>query len=130
KEALQYLRSKRTSDGREGISAPSPGAPDPYLAGINSPEEFNELVKNERRIITCFEGLRFFDLSRWTTDLSELNQAVKGARITRSGDGTFTYDFNYQVEERRFSSAFLPIPYSEILKMDNLIQNEGWEGWQ
>jgi hypothetical protein len=129
KEALQHLRS-RTSGGVGGISAPPPAAPDVYLAGINSPEDFDMLVKNERRIITCFEGMRFFDLSRWTTGLAELNESVRGARITKNDDGTFTYDFNYQVEERRYNSAYLPIPYSEILKMDNLIQNEGWDGWQ
>lgn len=130
KDALQLLRSKHTADGSEGISAPPPAAPDAYLAGINAPEDFDRLVKNERRIITCFEGMRFFDLSRWSTDNSELNEPVRGVRITRSGDGDFSYDFNYQVEERRYNSAYLPIPYSEILKMDNLIQNKGWDGWQ
>src|SRR5690606_2282464 len=130
KDALQLLRSKHTADGSEGISAPPPAAPDAYLAGINAPEDFDRLVKNERRIITCFEGMRFFDLSRWSTDNSELNEPVRGVRITRSGDGEFSYDFNYQVEERRYNSAYLPIPYSEILKMDNLIQNKGWDGWQ
>ncbi len=90
---------------------------------------FDALVKNERRIETCFEGLRFFDLRRWTTDLTELNKAVHGAGITQNADLSFTYNLNYEVEGRSYSSAYLPIPYSEILRMSKLVQNEGWDGW-
>lgn len=129
KTALQYLRSRRTYDDADGISDPYPDVPDDYLAEINSVSEFDILVKNERRIETCFEGIRFFDLRRWTTDLSEINQPAKGVRITRDQDGSFTYNLNHVVEDRNYPSAYLPIPYSEILKMSNLIQNEGWDGW-
>lgn len=130
KEAIQYLRSMRTSEGANGMSPPPPNPPDAYLAGINTQDEFDALVKNERRLETCFEGMRFFDLSRWSTDLTGLNQPVTGALITKNDDGTFNYDLDNLVEERRYSSAYLPIPYSEILKMDNLVQNEGWDGWR
>ena len=51
------------------------------------------------------------------------------AEITKNEDGTFTYDLNREVEARSYSSAYLPIPYSEVLRMSNLIQNEGWDGW-
>ena len=127
--AIQHLRSRRTYDGANGISAAPPAAPDAYLLSLASKAELNELIKNERRIETCFEGLRFYDLRRWTTDLTELNQAVRGALITRNTDGTFTYNLDNVVENRRYTSAYLPIPYSEILKMDKLVQNEGWDGW-
>ena len=130
KEAIQYLRSRKTYDGTNGISSPPPATPDDYLNEINSKEDFDLLIKNERRIETCFEGMRFFDLSRWSTNLTELNKPVKGVLITKETDGTFTYDFDFMVEERNYRSAYLPIPYSEILKMDNLIQNEGWDSWK
>lgn len=132
KTAIQYLRSRKTTDGVNGLSPVVPGAADAYLteaanAGVST---FDALVKNERRIETCFEGFRFYDLRRWTTDLSELNKAVHGAGVTLNSDEvTFTYDLNYEVEARSFSSAYLPIPYSEVLKMSNLVQNEGWDGW-
>jgi len=130
KTAIQYLRARTTPDGAEGISSAVPGVADTYLeevAGLGK-EAFNELVKNERRLETCFEGMRFFDIRRWTTDLTALNEAVHGARIQKEGD-TFSYDLNHSVENRSFSSAYLPIPYSEILRMSNLVQNEGWQGW-
>ena len=129
KKAIQYLRSRKTN-GVNGLSPVPPAAPDLYLGSIGSKQEFDVFIKNERRIETCFEGLRFFDLSRWSTDLAELNNAVKGVRVTRNTNGSFTYDFDYVVEERRYNSAFLPIPYSEILRMSNLVQNEGWESWK
>lgn len=130
KQAIQYLRSRQTPEGQSPISDVPPNAPDAYLETIKTMDDFDMLVKNERRITTCFEGLRFFDLSRWTTDLSGLNEAVRGVRISRNEDGTYTYDYNFIVEGRNYSSAFLPIPYSEILKMSDLVQNEGWENWQ
>ncbi len=129
KTAIQYLRSRKTYDGQNGISAAPPAAPDDYLSSLTSKNDFDAFVKNERRIETCFEGIRFYDIRRWTTDLTELNKAVKGALITKNADDSFTYNLDNVVENRKYTSAYLPIPYSEILKMDKLVQNEGWEGW-
>ena len=129
--AIQYLRARKTPEGANGISPVVPDAPDDYLSEIAAAGKvpFDALVKNERRVETCFEGMRFFDLRRWSTDLTDLNKAVHGANITRNADLSFTYDLNYQVEARSYSSAYLPIPYSEILRMSKLVQNEGWDGW-
>jgi hypothetical protein len=129
--AIQYLRSRRTPDGANGISPAVPGNPDLYLQEVaaSGKQAFDVLVRNERRIETCFEGMRFYDLRRWTTDLTDLNKSVHGAYITRNADMSFTYDLNNEVEQRIFPSAYLPIPYDEILRAPLLIQNEGWEGW-
>lgn len=123
KEAIGYLRSRRTYDNANGITS------DPYLdevanAGV---EAFNSFVLNERRLETCFEGMRFFDLRRTTTTLAELNKAAHGVDIVKTG-ANFSYT-KVEVEPRNFKSAYLPIPYSEIMKMSNLEQNEGWDGW-
>jgi hypothetical protein len=131
KTAIQYIRARKTTDGANGISPVVPGASDAYLTEVAAAGKtaFDALVKNERRIETCFEGMRFYDLRRWTTDLTELNKSVHGASITRNADLSFTYDLNYQVEARSYSSAYIPIPYAEILRMSKLVQNEGWDGW-
>jgi hypothetical protein len=129
--AVQYLRARKTYDNANGISPAVGSDPDPYLIEVAAAGEaaFDVLVRNERRIETCFEGMRFFDLRRWTTNLTDLNKAVHGAYIVKNADGTFTYNLNYQVEQRNYSSAYLPIPYSEVLRMSKLVQNEGWNGW-
>ena len=68
KTAIQYLRSRKTPDGANGLSPVPPGASDAYLTevALAGKTAFDALVKNERRVETCFEGLRFFDLRRWT----------------------------------------------------------------
>jgi starch-binding outer membrane protein, SusD/RagB family len=130
--AIQYLRARKTPEGTNGLSPTVGNAPDAYLASVAAAGKaaFDELVKNERRIETCFEGMRFYDIRRWTTDLTSLNQAVHGAGITQNPDLSFTYDLTtFKVEDRKYTSAYLPIPYTEMLRMSNLVQNEGWDGW-
>jgi hypothetical protein len=126
KEAISFLRARKTYDNANGFLT------DPYLDEVaaQGKDAFDEFVKNERRLETCFEGIRFFDLRRWSTGTENLNKPVRMAFITRNVDNTFTYDFNREVESRIFRSAYLPIPYQEILRMDNLVQNEGWDSWK
>ncbi|MCE1199471.1 MAG: RagB/SusD family nutrient uptake outer membrane protein [Marinilabiliales bacterium] len=124
KAAMQYIRTRKTYDGA------SMYATDPYLSEVaGDPAKFDSFVRDERRIETCFEGMRFFDLRRWSTTLAELNKSVHMVDITNNA-GTFTYDFTKVAEDRKFSSAYLPIPYVEILRMSKLEQNEGWDGWK
>lgn len=126
KDAIKYLRTRKSYDGAAGF------ATDPYLDEVSAGGEstFDQFVKNERRIETCFEGFRFYDLRRWGTSIADLNKPVHGAKIIKNADGTFTYNLNVEVEPRQFSSPYLPIPYDEMLRMDKLVQNEGWEAWK
>jgi hypothetical protein len=130
--ALQYLRSRKSDFNyyTSTLAAP-PAAPDAYLAAVaaSGTVAFDALVRNERRIETCFEGNRFFDLRRWTTDLTEINKPVHGAAITKNADLSYTYNMTWEVEQRIFTSAYWPIPYQEMLRMNNMVQNEGWESW-
>jgi len=126
KEAISFLRSRKTYTGSNGFET------DPYLNEVAAAgkDKFNEFIKNERRLETCFEGMRFFDLRRWSTSLNDLNMPVHMARITRNNEEGFSYDFTQIVESRIFKSAFLPIPYQEILRIEGLVQNEGWDSWK
>ncbi len=126
KDAMEYLRKKDNTDGGKGFDK------DPYFSEVAGKGKvaFNEFIKNERRIETCFEGLRFFDLRRWTTNLADLNRPVRMANVTRNSDGSFQYDLDKVVEARSYTSPFLPIPYDEMLRMSNLVQNDGWEAWK
>ncbi|WP_336615966.1 RagB/SusD family nutrient uptake outer membrane protein [Bacteroides acidifaciens] len=93
---------------------------DAYLESIkNDQAKMAELIRNERRIELCFEGFRFWDLRRWKSNLTE---AAKGMNI--SG----TRYTPMEVDKRSFSEYMYygPIPYSEVLKYDELKQNQGW----
>lgn len=125
KEAISWLRSRKTYDGDDGIGE------DLYLEQISlmGEREFDAFLRNERRIETAFEGTWFFDLRRWSTTLSDLNKTLYRPTITRKEDGSFEYDYSTVIENRSFTSAYLPIPYKEMLNVPGLIQNEGWESW-
>ncbi len=128
KDAIKLLRVRKTYDNTNGLPAT-----DPYLDAQTTEAAFDALVKNERRIETCFEGIRFYDLRRWTTDAnwkSVINLPVHGANITKnSATPTFSYDLNLEVEKRDFPSPYNPIPFNEIMRMSKLVQNEGWQSW-
>lgn len=129
KAALKYLRVRKTYDNANGLATA-----DPYLDAQTTEAAFDALVKNERRIETCFEGMRFYDLRRWTTDAdwqSVINVPVHGAYVTQVAGtpATYTYNLNYVVENRNLPSPYNPIPYNEMMRMSKLIQNEGWPSW-
>ncbi|HLS95078.1 RagB/SusD family nutrient uptake outer membrane protein [Sphingobacterium allocomposti] len=93
---------------------------DAYLESIkNDQSAMRELIRNERRLELCFEGFRFWDLRRWQ---SPLNTTAQGVSIQNN-----VYNV-INVENRRYDSYMIygPIPYSEILKYNNLRQNQGW----
>ncbi len=100
---------------RAGISQP-----DAYLASLTSQEDMRGLIRNERRIELSFEGHRFYDIRRWGLSLDE------------TATGYFHNGTNYEsvpgVEARNYPShaTYLPIPYYEIVKFSELVQNQGW----
>jgi hypothetical protein len=133
--AIAYMRSRSTYDN----ATPAMRAADPYLtevAGLGE-TDFDAFVKNERRIETCFEGIRFYDLRRWTTGdkpgegdwESAINKTVHGAYIVKTGATTYTYDLNWEVQTLSLPSPYNPIPYYEMLRMNKLVQNVGWPTW-
>ena len=95
---------------------------DPYLESINAnndKEAMRTLIHNERRLELSFEGFRFWDLRRWKSSITEKAQGVS----IKSNIYT-TID----VETRGYSDYMYygPIPYSEVLKYNQLVQNKGW----
>ena len=98
------------------------GVGNDYLESIKDDKEaMRELIRNERRIELSFEGHRFWDLRRWN---AELNETATGMSIN-STTGTYT---GISVETRNYKDYMYygPIPYTEVLKYDQLKQNKGW----
>jgi starch-binding outer membrane protein, SusD/RagB family len=96
-------------------------------AGI-SQTEMRELIRNERRLELAFEEHRFWDVRRWKIAEKELSGPVYGMKITKTGTNTYTYE-KVQVGNMIFNNKLyhMPVPYSEIVKSTNLVQNEGWQ---
>lgn len=106
---------------------------DPYLEECaTSKEKMRELIHNERRLELCFENHRFWDLRRWN-EISKLNEPIRGMKVEMP-DGRKVTPGSYQVftlsnEARKYQDYMIygPIPYSEVLKWSNLVQNDGWQ---
>lgn len=100
---------------------------DPYLEECKgSKEKMRELIRNERRLELCFENHRFWDLRRWQADLNETAMGMSITTDATSGSLVYT---PISVEERKYESYMYygPIPYSELLKYNALVQNDGWK---
>lgn len=127
KQALAYIRSRPLEDGTEGLGASS----DPYLDDVamnGGMLAFNELVKNEWRVETCFEGHRFHNVRRWAKSVDEINVDIHRMKVVRSLDGKLTYE-KVKIESRKYPSLWLPFPYMEVRRSPLMVQNEGWENW-
>ena len=93
---------------------------DAYLESVkNNQTAMRQLIRNERRLELCFEGFRFWDLRRWQAPITD---AVHGVSIE---NGTYS---DISVENRVYQDYMYygPVPYSEVLKYNALIQNKGW----
>ncbi len=88
---------------------------------------FRKLILNERRLEFAFENQRYYDLRRW---LMPLNETIKGVKVVKNENETFTYDTDVNVTEYKFDDIryyYAPLPYSECVKNPNLINNLGWK---
>lgn len=94
---------------------------DAYLESIKgNKDKMRELIRNERRLELCFEGFRFWDLRRWKETLTV---PAKGMNINGG-----KYSVLPDVETRSYQDYMYygPVPYGEVIKFSNLLQNKGW----
>lgn len=96
------------------------------MKAVDAEEDFEQKLRNERRIELAFEGHRFFDLRRWKTAGEQEVQNIYGVEINKSGD-SFTYK-KVLVETRKWDDKMnlYPFPQNEIYMCPNLKQNPGW----
>jgi hypothetical protein len=100
------------------------------VASATTQALMRDAIRHERRIELAFEEHRGFDLRRWKTAETVLNQPVMGLKIVKNAVGAptpFTYTFQ-QVENRVFQQKmyFYPFPQDELSRNPGLVQNPGW----
>ncbi|MFC5283034.1 RagB/SusD family nutrient uptake outer membrane protein [Pedobacter alpinus] len=81
--------------------------------------KMGELIKNERRLELCFEGFRFWDLRRWKENL---NETARGMDV----NGTVYTPITVETRSYQDHMYYGPIPNSEVLKYNKLVQNANW----
>ena len=88
--------------------------------------KMRDAIRLERRIELAFEGHRFFDVRRWMIAEETENKQMHGFEITKS---ITEKGKKVPVRKHTFRKAmyFLPIPYKETVKSDDLVQNPYYE---
>ncbi len=91
-------------------------------------DEFREAVKHERRIELAFEDHRYWDLLRWKDAMEVLNKPVRGVKITKTGEGKWSYT-QTEVATRTFleRNYYMPFTRSEVENSNHTLeQNPGY----
>src|SRR3546814_17974631 len=86
---------------------------------VSSQEFIRNRIRNERRVEYCLEGqYRFVDQRRWKI-LNQTNRFVTGMRITKGGDGLFSYQRKKIRDSQSYSDRYLvmPIPLEDATTM-------------
>ena len=88
-------------------------------------DAFRVLLQHERRIELAFENHRYFDMRRW---LLPLDETVRGVEIVKDVNDELQFS-SIDVEARNFRDTrdyYLPLPYDELMKSPNIVNNLGW----
>ena len=123
KEVLNSLIQLRKRAGIE------PGNENYY--GLPAPQnydaaEMREIIRNERRIEMAFEEQRYWDIRRWRIAEDIFKEPLKGLNIQVVCNKTIYNEVNVLSAEFDTKRYFYPIPYSEVIKNGNMIQNPNW----
>lgn len=107
-EAMRYLNMIRE---RAGVATYT-------TADLSSKYLFREAVRNERRLELACENQRWFDLVRWGTAVSTINNFYTSE--------PFFSDYDYTVNPISDWQVLLPIPISVININPDVAQNPGY----
>lgn len=83
-------------------------------------------IWHERRVELAFENVRFFDTRRWKIAEETDNGPMYGMDLSVDGNAFFTRTLIENRVFRRNRDYLFPIPNTEVLRNENLVQNLGW----
>lgn len=118
---LKYLNLVRERAGIPNLETLNP-------AVIGNKALMRAAIQRESRIELCTEGQRYFDVRRWM--IAEQDGSKQGGEMfgmNMDGDANSFYQrtkFQTRVFERK--QYLYPIPFTEMQKSKNLVQNPGW----
>ncbi len=86
-----------------------------------------DLIKKERRVELCIEGIRYNDLRRWKEAEILLNGQVEGMNVSATTKSEYFKRTTLDIA-RSYRKAFYfqPVPATEMDKNPNLVQNPYW----
>lgn len=88
--------------------------------------EMREVIQNERRIEMAFEEQRYWDIRRWRIAEEIFKNPLEGLEIRVKGNTTSFNEVDVLSMMFDVKRYLYPIPYNEVVKNDNMIQNPKW----
>ena len=88
-----------------------------------SQDQMRQVIRDERGAELAFEGFRFWDVRRWLIAEEAENRTMTGMEVIRDGASVEYNRFNVRKHVFRPAAYFWPIPYSEVAKSPDLLQN-------
>ena len=123
-EALNYVNKIRT---RAGIRTYTFGNSDAQNIHVDDNQEtVRKIIRAERRVELCGEGVRYDDLRRWKEAEKKLNGDMYG--MNYSGKDAEAFYVRRPYQKRVYNPAYywFPIHQSEMDKNENLRQLPFW----
>lgn len=127
--ALLYVNKVRERAGIRKYTLNAVSVDDPaYIRLEDSRDAVRKVVRMERRVELCCEGIRYDDLRRWKEAETVLNGDFYGMNFKGNSNTTFYKRTTYQ-SPRVFRKSFywFPIYQTEIDKNSNLVQGPYWK---
>ena len=122
-DVLIYLNKIRE---RAGVPMYNDGN-DRITVNASDKEVMRELIRKERRVELCIEGIRYNDLRRWKEAETVLTGQVEGMNVNATiKDEYFKRTKLDIVRSYKKAFYFQPVPASEMDKNPNLVQNPYW----
>ncbi|MGN1212142.1 MAG: RagB/SusD family nutrient uptake outer membrane protein [Candidatus Cryptobacteroides sp.] len=123
-EILDYVNRIRA---RAGVRKYTLGATDDEYIHVDADKEsLRKIIRAERRVELCCEGLRYNDLRRWKEAETVLNGKFYGMNYNGTTAETFYQLTAYQTRVYKKSYYWFPIHQTELDKNENLVQNPYW----
>lgn len=123
-EILDYVNRIRS---RAGVRKYTLAATDEENIHVDADKEsLRKIIRAERRVELCCEGLRYNDLRRWKEAENVLNGQFYGMNYNGTTAETFYQLTAYQTRVYKKCYYWFPIHQTELDKNENLVQNPYW----
>ncbi|MWB94094.1 RagB/SusD family nutrient uptake outer membrane protein [Flavobacterium sp. GA093] len=124
-DILIYINKIRE---RAGVRTYTTGASDALHIHVdNDQESIRKIIRMERRVELCTEGIRYDDLRRWKLAETVLNGPFYGMNFNGKNAAEFYNRTAYQTRVYKKEFYWFPIYLAEIEKNPNLVQAPFWD---
>ena len=89
-------------------------------------EEMRAVIHNERRCELAFEEHRYYDIRRWREAEEIFKNPIQGMQVVKGTTQVVYTPINILNVDWSNKMYLYPIPYTEVNKNSNMVQNPNW----